>query len=462
MQALLQVGWFAQIQSWYKTECSHEHTSLKAESGGINLKIWQTVYTKIAEEIYSGSLKPQHLHKQLILHTYEQLKTAADDPKQGFRLVEDAGEINPVALKMRQNLFKFSGAKTFAQLLELNNKLSEKAIPFDEFKAFALKLNKQYNLSYLQAEYQTAKQAALHGANWQVYQRDITLYPNLQYKTQKDERVRQEHSILEGIIAPINSAFWQEYYPPNGWRCRCYVVQTAQEPTKEIPSKITQVKPEFKINVGTSGQVFSEGTDGNTPAPYFALAKQGMNADSSLRKAFELSKEYAPYEKVHTAKGGASVQINVFADPNDLKGNLADAILIANRLNISSNIRAHINVNNYKNPEFEIDGVKGDRVNPISKSVKNGVFNAFKNKLGKNGQLGGLKETFLILRMDFELNNSNLNDFASQSWERLKHYQAVNYFILINGEKVVKIDRKAVNKGFDYYHDQVLKIRRGE
>lgn len=47
----------------------------------------------------------------------------------------------------------------------------------------------------------------------------------LQYRTQKDNMVRPEHATLDGVTLPPSDPFWAEFYPPNGWNCRCTVVQ---------------------------------------------------------------------------------------------------------------------------------------------------------------------------------------------------------------------------------------------
>ena len=47
----------------------------------------------------------------------------------------------------------------------------------------------------------------------------------MQYRTAKDERVREQHRILDGITLPPSDKFWDEFFPPNGWNCRCYAIQ---------------------------------------------------------------------------------------------------------------------------------------------------------------------------------------------------------------------------------------------
>ncbi len=40
-----------------------------------------------------------------------------------------------------------------------------------------------------------------------------------------DKDTRAEHAALHGVIKRVDSDFWDKYYPPNGWGCRCEVIQ---------------------------------------------------------------------------------------------------------------------------------------------------------------------------------------------------------------------------------------------
>ncbi|MCI6642923.1 MAG: hypothetical protein MSH18_01795 [Bacteroidales bacterium] len=59
---------------------------------------------------------------------------------------------------------------------------------------------------------------------YRSYEKDGDRYL-LQYRTVGDERVRQEHASLNRVTLPLSSSFWDEHFPPNGWNCRCSVVQ---------------------------------------------------------------------------------------------------------------------------------------------------------------------------------------------------------------------------------------------
>ncbi|AIQ00747.1 hypothetical protein Q787_10940 [Ornithobacterium rhinotracheale H06-030791] len=294
---------------------------------------------KIAQDRYEGKLKAGELDNAYILNTYEELKGGFTEgfDSSNFKVHGATNGISPETLKMRQNLFKFSGAKTYTLLEEINQILnSNKGETFDSFKNEVLKLNPRYNKNYLQAEWQTAKQAGYHAANWDEYQNNKDLYPNLKYKTQGDNRVREPHRLLNGIIAPLDSDFWKTHYPPNGWRCRCYVVQTAEKPTdeKDIPTLNEKEMPkEFRGNVGISGEIFKETAENKgKPHPYFALFK---NAGSETKKAFEYSKLAAAKELAYTAENGAQVKVSPFADPADFEDNFKTASIIADKLGVS-------------------------------------------------------------------------------------------------------------------------------
>lgn len=236
---------------------------------------------EIARQTYEGKLKRGELDAGHVLMTYRELNKATGTGygKNWLKINKDTGAPAPEALRMQQNLYRFSGAKNFAMLEEINRLLTNdgKLANWEDFRSGVLQLNDKYNVNHLQAEWQTAKQGGYMANLWQEYEGNTKLYPNLRYRTQGDKHVRDEHRKLEGVIAPVNSSFWDSYYPPNGWRCRCYVVQTAEPATNEneLPEISPQdVAPEFKNNVGKGGEVFKEtGNNKGKPHPYFALAK---------------------------------------------------------------------------------------------------------------------------------------------------------------------------------------------
>ena len=86
------------------------------------------------------------------------------------------------------------------------------------------KIDETYNRNYLREEYNFAQASAEMAGRWEDFEEDGDEY-YLQYRTAGDGNVRPEHAALHGVTLPISDSFWKTYYPPNGWNCRCTVVQ---------------------------------------------------------------------------------------------------------------------------------------------------------------------------------------------------------------------------------------------
>jgi SPP1 gp7 family putative phage head morphogenesis protein len=165
---------------------------------------------------------------------------------------------------------------------------------FSGFKKEVFKVHKKYNRDYLQAEFQTAKRSAQAARQWKTYDANKDLFPNLKYRTVGDDRVRDEHAALDGVIKPVDDNFWNTYYPPNGWRCRCSVTPTSEGGTKD---KISEpIEESFANNVGKTNRAFLE-----TKHPYFVIPKSdktgverkinGLLAIHSAKRVIKFAKE---------------------------------------------------------------------------------------------------------------------------------------------------------------------------
>ncbi|MDY3352267.1 phage minor head protein [Riemerella anatipestifer] len=158
---------------------------------------------------------------------------------------------------LEQDAFIFSGLKTHTQLAEARSYLKDEKgnlRPYHDFEQKVLKLNKQYNQHYLEAEYEFAAHSAMSAANWANLQEDTGRYW-LEYRTAGDERVRASHQQLNGICLPKTDAFWTEYYPPNGWRCRCVAVEVLAREKKPSDSQKAQELGQYATSqIGKSGK----------------------------------------------------------------------------------------------------------------------------------------------------------------------------------------------------------------
>lgn len=167
------------------------------------------------------------------------------------------------------NMQNFSFAKTFQQVNDMGNFIfgdDGNVRPFSQFKKNAEEIFEIYNGTWLETEYNTAVSITQSAAGWVDIERDKEALPLLQYQTVGDERVRQSHRALDNIIKPVDDPFWDEFYPPNDWNCRCIVLQLEEgEITDTEGQNFEEVRDLFRQNAAKDGFVFNEETH-----PYFS------------------------------------------------------------------------------------------------------------------------------------------------------------------------------------------------
>ena len=160
---------------------------------------------------------------------------------------------------MRQRLqrsnYIFSGIKTFHELNEAFPSLLDEngnRKPFERFLNDVQKINDTYNANYLRAEYNFVQSSAQMAAKWEQFAEDGDRY-NLQYRTAGDSKVRPAHAALNGVTLPPSDPFWQTYYPPNGWGCRCNVVQVRKAKYPATPHDEAMKRGEEALQDDTKG-----------------------------------------------------------------------------------------------------------------------------------------------------------------------------------------------------------------
>lgn len=86
----------------------------------------------------------------------------------------------------------------------------------------------KFDPARLKLIYDTNTRQAYAAGQWDRIERTKRALPYLRYVTKRDDRVRPLHASWDNVTLPVDDPFWQTHYPPNGWRCRCRVVQVSQ------------------------------------------------------------------------------------------------------------------------------------------------------------------------------------------------------------------------------------------
>lgn len=77
----------------------------------------------------------------------------------------------------------------------------------------------------LEVIFRTNMQMAYSVGQWQQIMAQAEQAPYLMYDAVDDYRTRPEHRAWNNIVLRVDNPWWRTHYPPNGWLCRCGVIQ---------------------------------------------------------------------------------------------------------------------------------------------------------------------------------------------------------------------------------------------
>lgn len=237
----------------------------------IDEKKFEKIYEDIARKLIDQKLQNGEIHQDLYFETANMFLSAINEGLQGSTFDYNDSR-NVLKSYLTRNIYHFSAAKSLTELIEFRNlmydKKTKEILQYNEFKKRLISKGKLFNDTYLRTEYDTALQSTIMAYKWDSVQAEY-----LEYSTVKDSQVRPEHAILDGKTFPKSDSFWNKYYPPLSWNCRCTVVPGMQKNYKEGDYKFTKkvnIDPYFSNNVGKTRVIF------NTSHPYFQSTNNSL------------------------------------------------------------------------------------------------------------------------------------------------------------------------------------------
>ena len=303
---------------------------------------------------------------------------------------------------MRQRLTRsnyiFSGLKTFHELNEAFPSLLDEngnKKTFERFLNDVRKIDETYNANYLRAEYNFVQASAEMAAKWEGFMEDGDRY-YLQYRTQHDDKVRPEHASLDRVTLPPSDTFWESYYPPNGWNCRCTVVQVLKRKYEPTPHDEAMSLGEEALQTDKKGIFrFNSGKEQKTVPDYNPYTiKRCRDCDiakGKLNLGFvpenELCAACKLVHKCQDLKGcvpdeiyGNRLLISKQADQSEIVPNTRAArALVSSFPDMTMQIRKDVVGFQVKNPEYLINGMIADRKGIESpKGIQSGFKKAIK------------------------------------------------------------------------------------
>jgi SPP1 gp7 family putative phage head morphogenesis protein len=193
--------------------------------------------------------------------------------KSGYGVTAGYNTPDTLAYQMMEyNLFEFSESKTEARLAAMSDLLIDKEKnqirSYADFEKLALERVKDLNTNYLQSEYNLSIAVGQNTAQYHRFIAEKDDFPFVEYQTAGDSKVRSQHAKLEGKIFNLSDKEAMKLWPPNGYGCRCEMLQTNKKP-KEVTSGtagqelMKEADPkwkdsQFEINRADLKQVFTE------------------------------------------------------------------------------------------------------------------------------------------------------------------------------------------------------------
>jgi SPP1 gp7 family putative phage head morphogenesis protein len=336
---------------------------------------------------------------------------------------------------LKYNTAVFDAFKLNRQGKDLRKLLTDgdKILSWKEFQEAASPITSAYNQIWLQTEFNHAHQCANMARKWREFEDNANFYPNLEFVAVMDERTRESHAALNGLIYPINHSFWDTYYPPLDWGCRCTVMATDDNPSNRLPEKLPDVADGMKINTGKTAKIFDD------THPYFKSANkiekeeilsfvhQYIRPASDIEKAFKAYNSYGKkWEKAYfNGNNGGYIVIDKKAFKPELIENKYIGKILATKGNQVELLKRN-----------EISGVKS------IDSKTNGKYNEFKSvssKTSVDNQLrdANIKAKNLNIKTDVTLYSNHIHkgDLLNAISDRLPRCNNIrNIYIIIDDE----------------------------
>lgn len=156
------------------------------------------------------------------------------------------------------------GEKMSAKLLTHEGKLKSYREWADDVKG----ITSHYVGSWLRTEYDTAIIRAHMAADWQSFERNKDIMPNLRWLPTTSVEPDSHHKTFwqHELTLPVDHPFWSRHHPGDHWNCKCMLEQTDDPANPDILTDIEIPKPQrgLENNPGKDFRIF------NDTHPYFS------------------------------------------------------------------------------------------------------------------------------------------------------------------------------------------------
>ncbi|PID88599.1 MAG: hypothetical protein CSB03_00540 [Bacteroidia bacterium] len=232
-------------------ECGQHTIAL----GGKVRKMLKDLTSDLIEQVYNKKDTTITFGRMIVAEALELLTGL----RSGFKTSASYTSPDLLVLQMMEyNVFEFSASKTEARLAAMTDLLIDKEKKelreYEDFKELCLKETKNFNESWLQSEYNLSVAVGQTSAQYLRFMSEKdTVTSFVKYQTAGDNLVRASHQVLDGKIFNLSDKEAMDLWPPNGYGCRCEMLQELLHTTDP-----KYRNSQFEINRGDLKQVFTK------------------------------------------------------------------------------------------------------------------------------------------------------------------------------------------------------------
>ncbi len=166
---------------------------------------------------------------------------------------------NDKQVLIHNNLARFSAVKTASVLKNIASlRYDSKGLkrPMSDYINDANKTIKAYT-RYQVAEYNTSVHRNRVIKQWNQFQGEKHLYPNIQWIRTRSANPRDLHLGYAGKVWAMNDPFWDNNQPGCMWNCKCSWKTTRAEATDNTEVKIVNPSPGLEGNPYYTNEIFT-------------------------------------------------------------------------------------------------------------------------------------------------------------------------------------------------------------
>ncbi|MCP4162588.1 MAG: hypothetical protein GY760_21180, partial [Deltaproteobacteria bacterium] len=187
--------------------------------------------------------------------------------------------------------------------------------------------NRGFKTYRLDNIFRTNVQSSYMAGRWSQIQKAKKYRPYAMYSAVRDKLTRAIHYALHGKVYPVDHPFWDTWFPPNGFKCRCNLKTLSERQvkarglkveSKDITGNMVQPVDKDGITLLPVNLLPDPGFSRNSAKDYFAgIVEKAVNDSKGLKEIKNKSKKLKSLKLVKSKsyKSTKEVESDVLNEP---------------------------------------------------------------------------------------------------------------------------------------------------